>query len=201
MRVLVTGFGPFPGIPRNPSGRLALSLARDPRLRRLDIEARALVLPTTYTAINDVLLPALGRPKLDLVLMLGVAARRRALCIETRAANRASRLMPDASGRTGLRLALQGGMPAARYLALSARPLLRALSGIPARLSRDAGRYLCNAAYFAALGRTGGPKAVFVHVPLPERPGRPTLAAMHRALLPLIIEAVRQVQASAPAGR
>jgi pyroglutamyl-peptidase len=209
MRLLLTGFGPFPGVPRNPSARLAVSLATEPRLRLLGIEAKALVLPTTYAAIDLALLPALAQHGPGLVLMLGVAARRRALSIETRATNRASRLMPDASGQTGLRLTLEPDGPAARHLALASTPLRRMVQGVPARLSRDAGRYLCNAAYFAALGQAGGRTAIFVHVPLPERPGRPTLAAMHRALLPLIVGALRQVrrsmaarrQASAPAGR
>lgn len=215
MHVLVTGFEPFPGVPRNPSARLARSLAADARLRRLGIDATALVLPTTYDAIAREFLPALGAPGLRLVLMLGVAARRRALCIETRAINRASRLMPDASGHAGARLALEPGGPPARSCPLAAIPLLRRLRGVPARLSRDAGRYLCNAAWFAALGHRPGPRrdasplAIFVHVPLPERPGRPTLAAIHAALLPLLIEAARQIraaqaascQASAPAGR
>jgi pyroglutamyl-peptidase len=41
-------------------------------------------------------------------------------------------------------------------------------SGIPARLSRDAGRYVCNYAYWRALtlaGRKGGPLVQFIHVP------------------------------------
>ena len=209
MRVLITGFGPFPGVPRNPSARLAASLASDPRLKRFGLASKVLVLPTTYSAISDTLLPALAPSGPEFVLMLGVAARRRALCIETRAQNRASRLMPDASGHTGLCLMLDPDAPSMRHLPLSAIPLLTSLRGVPARLSRDAGRYLCNAAWFAALGQTDAPPALFIHVPLPERRGRPTLRAMHKALLPVVLEAVRQVrcrartrgQASASAGR
>jgi pyroglutamyl-peptidase len=42
---------------------------------------------------------------------------------------------------------------------------------LPARVSRDAGRYLCNAAYHRALA-TGLP-AIFIHIPKTPDPNRP----------------------------
>jgi pyroglutamyl-peptidase len=57
---------------------------------------------------------------------------------------------------------------------LPAAALARAMrgAGVPARVSRDAGRYVCNHFYFLLLRRLAG-RAVFVHVPrLPEEAAR-----------------------------
>ncbi len=87
------------------------------------------------------------------MLMLGVAGRSRGIRVEVRAANRGSRLYPDASGRVSSRLALDPDGPAARGAGSVAREaaILLRRRGLPVRLSRDAGRYLCNASYYRAL--------------------------------------------------
>jgi len=51
--------------------------------------------------------------------------------------------------------------------------MLRAMRerGIDARLSRDAGRYLCNASFYAVLERRSAGQAaqiIFIHIPLPR---------------------------------
>jgi pyroglutamyl-peptidase len=189
-KLLVTGFGPFPRVPRNPSGLLAEHVAASQRLKLAGIRATALVLPTTYGAIDAILRPAVARETPDAVLMIGVAARRREVCVERQALNRVSRLFPDASGTVGRALAFSSGAPLALRTAAPRTALLAALraSGVPSRHSRNAGRYLCNASYFALLEDAArqGPLVVFLHVPLPRgaRPGdrRPSLAEMAHAV-------------------
>ncbi|GGK19793.1 pyroglutamyl-peptidase I family protein [Salinarimonas ramus] len=178
-RLLITGFGPFPGVPRNPTERLARRLAADPRWRRRGVEARALVLPTTWRAVDEILLPAIRETRPDAVLMLGVAARRRAITIETRAVNRVGRLLPDASGGLPARLAYRLGEPFVRRARIGVPQLLHAMNAAApgtTRLSRNAGRYLCNASSYAALAESGPRALVFVHVPLPRDPARATSA-------------------------
>ncbi|GJD77440.1 peptidase C15 [Methylobacterium gregans] len=178
--ILVTGFGPFPGCPENPSAALARAVGQ--RLRRAPGgAARVLVLRTAYGAIPDALLPALAEA--PAVLMLGVATRARRIRVEIRARNRASRLYPDASGRAAGRALLDPAAPAGRNGAATAQALagLRR-HGLDARLSNDAGRYLCNASYFAALG-TGLP-ALFVHIPPVPRTRRPRRPGVGAAALP-----------------
>src|SRR3954462_9383988 len=97
-RLLVTGFGRFPGISVNPSAEIARRVAASPRWRRLGIEAEALVMPTAYAAIEAVLAPALAGG-FDAVLMIGVAGRARQVRVERRAANRARLLSPDVEPR------------------------------------------------------------------------------------------------------
>jgi pyroglutamyl-peptidase len=150
---------------RNPSAELARRVAASPRWRRLGIDAQSLILPTTYAALNQVLEPALRREAPHAVLMIGVAGRTRHIRIEGRAANRAS-LMPDDAGRRPHGPTLAKG-PASRRLRLSLVPLRALLRrhGIPCRISQDAGRYLCNAAYYQALA--GPPPVLFIHIPKP----------------------------------
>ena len=171
-RLLITGFGPFPTVPDNPSARLARCLAASPHLRRiLGHTPDCLVLYTRYDALDTGLAPALARgPRA--VLMIGVAARRSRVCVETRAVNRVSRLFPDASGAVGRSLAFDSDGPAQRRSAAAAqvRVALRR-AGLDAAASREAGRYLCNASYYRVLA-TGRP-ALFLHIPMPPRTRRP----------------------------
>ena len=168
MRVVLAGFGPFPGAPSNPSALLAKALARRRRPAFAGIECTTHIFATTYAGVDGDL-PKLFKARPDIVLIFGLAGRRRALCIETRARNAVSVLFPDASGfrpKSGV-IALgepqsrRGNAPFARLLG-ALRPLR-----IPVRLSRDTGRYLCNYAYWRALERShgGAPLVQFIHIP------------------------------------
>jgi pyroglutamyl-peptidase len=165
MRVLITGFGPFPGAPFNPSAALAKALARRRRPALAGIERATHVFATTYASV-DRDLPKLLKQKPDIVLMFGVAGRRRQLCIETRARNAVSLLFPDASGHRPCHGVIKlHGPPTLTGNAPFAR--LAGAAGTKARLSRDAGRYLCNYVYWRGLEQVRGPRPLvqFVHIP------------------------------------
>jgi pyroglutamyl-peptidase len=167
-RLLITGFGPFSGMPRNPSGDLAEAVARSGRWRRLGIEARSLVLPTAYSAIDTALKPTLRTMAPDALLMIGVAGRARFVRVETCARDRVSPFLADADGVLPAppRPSEQDGVR--RTLARTSVALeILQRHGMRARLSIDAGRYLCNASYFACLAESR--PTLFIHVP---RPGR-----------------------------
>ncbi|MCJ2114885.1 peptidase C15 [Methylobacterium sp. E-025] len=190
--LLITGFGPFPGMPRNPSAALARRLERSSRLRSaLGRALRVRVLDTTYDAIGTQLVPTLAQAPAA-VLMLGVASRAKRIRVEARACNRASRFYPDASGRPSAHLTLDPDGPPARraFVAPQALAIMRR-HGLAAGRSRDAGRYLCNASYFRALAEPC--PVLFVHIPpaaavrrprdaAHPRHGRPDPAAQARAL-------------------
>lgn len=168
MRLLVTGFGPFPRMLRNPSAGMARAVAAAPRLRLHGIEARSLVLTTAYASLLPELDPPLAAEP-DIVLMLGVAGRAPCVRVEERATSRRSALLADARGA---RPQMRAGPGAARRTCVPIAPVLRNLARhcIEARRSRDAGRYLCNAAYFHALAKTG--PTLFIHIPKPKEPRR-----------------------------
>lgn len=197
MRVLLVGFGPFPGAPFNPSAVLVKMLARKRRPAFAGIGRATHVFATTYASV-DRELPKLFAEDPDIILMFGLAGRRRRLCIETQARNAVSVLHPDASRHRPTRgVIATGGAAALRGNARFAQLLgaVRA-SGFPACLSHDAGRYLCNYAYWLALERARGdrPLVQFVHVPAvrPSHPQFGLLLAAAEALLIALMAASRR---------
>lgn len=167
-RVLVTAFGGFPGAPRNPTAQALAWLDRfgRRRLRGCGIALSVAELPVLY-AIAPILDACLARARPDLIVMMGYSARRKTLAIERRARNRASILRRDAGGRVATSLILRARAPASRATLLPTASLRRGFAqcGLPARISNDAGDYICNAAYWRALERG---RAVFIHVPAPK---------------------------------
>lgn len=179
--LLLTGFGPFPGAPFNPTGPLVARLARTRRPALADLTLVAHVFATSYAGVDRELPALIKRHRPNALLMFGLAARTKTLRVETRARYTRA-LLPDVGGQVAPRVKIAAGAPAARAVPAPTRRLLAALrdARIPAALSRDAGRYLCNYLIWCAAEATAksdGPRlAAFVHVPpvrrIPRRPGR-----------------------------
>lgn len=171
MNILLTGFGPFPGAPVNPTERLVKKLARSRHLALPGVRRTSHVFRTSYEAVDRELPTLLARTKPDVLVMFGLAARTRHIRIETRARNATSRTLPDAAGRRPRAGTIAPGAATSLALRTPAQPLVKAArsTGVKAALSRDAGRYLCNYLSWRATeatARPNGPKiAAFVHVP------------------------------------
>jgi pyroglutamyl-peptidase len=167
-RLLVTGFGPFPGIPKNPSAVVAAKVAASVRWRTFGFDVRVALLSTRYAALERELLPAIREHAPDALLMIGVAGRAREVRVETRGRNRVSLLLPDAAKVRPRRLTLAGG-PSFRTSRAAPRRQVATLRrhGFRTRASTDAGPYLCNASYFTALDQPI--PVLFVHIPKPGR--------------------------------
>jgi pyroglutamyl-peptidase len=179
--ILITGFGPFPGAPYNPTIALVKKLARLRRPALADVRIVYHIFPTSYAAVDRDLPALMADHQPDALLMFGLAARTKYLRIETRARN-ALALLPDAGGKVLRRNAIAPGAPPDRAMPAPQRRLLaaaRAARGT-VRLSRDAGRYLCNYLCWRASERGGPRLAAFVHVPLVSRTARPTHSAHSR---------------------
>lgn len=176
--ILVTGFGPFPGAPFNPTGPLVERLARLRRPGLADIEIIGHIFPTSYAAVDRDLPKLIARHRPDALLMFGLAPRAEKVRIEMRARN-ALALLPDADGASIRRTKLAPGGPAAISLPARAIHLFTAARAacVPVMLSRDAGRYLCNYLCWRAAEaarKPGGPRiAAFVHVPKIRKEPRP----------------------------
>jgi len=176
LRLAVTGFGPFPGAPFNPTEPLVARLLRLRRPALSDVELTGHIFPVTYSDVDRELPKLLASHRPHGLLMFGLASRTPFLRIETRARNAITTLWPDA-GRAKPRT----GSIASNDDAMSFGPhtsrLLRAAlaTGIDARLSRDAGSYLCNYLSWRAIEaaqHAGGPAlASFVHIPPLARDG------------------------------
>lgn len=201
IRILVTAFGAFPGAPVNPTMSIVAYLAkRASTLRRAGIEIRTAVLPVRFAGTRERLAELLADIRPDAVLHLGLAGRRKTISVETRALNRLTILHPDAGRRLSGSLLVENKGPQQRRSRFAADRLVRTISrsGVPARISIDAGDYLCNQVLYLTLGLHKG-LCGFIHVPKPRRlraPGgvsasrpRPLLTEMASA----IEQAVRQI--------
>ena len=205
--ILITGFGPFPGAPVNPTTPLVRHLAH---LRRPGLGGVRLighVFTTSYGAVDRELPQLIARHRPDALLMFGVATRETRIRIETRARN-ALAMLPDATSTSLRRHAIMPGAPAARRIPA---PVVQLLAGarsarVPAYLSRDAGKYLCNYISWRgaeAVAAANGPRlAAFIHVPplarVPRRKGcrrrlnAGDLARAGEAILTALATAVRR---------
>lgn len=184
LTILITGFGPFPGAPVNPTGPLVRALKRSARLPGVKLPAH--VFEAGYAAVDRDLPKLIKRHKPDALLMFGLATRARLLRVETLARNAVS-VRPDVGGTTLRRRTIVPGAPATLTMPVPARALLSALrkAQVPARLSRDAGDYLCNYLCWRAAeaaARKNGPRlAAFIHVPPMRRGSKLTPDALARA--------------------
>jgi pyroglutamyl-peptidase len=174
LRILITGFEPFPGAPYNPTEPLVARLLRLRRPALGDVELAGHIFPVTYKAVDRQLPELIANYRPHALLMFGLASRTRHLRIETRARNAVTTLWPDADHTRVRKGSIAGNADAMMFGAHTAK-LLRAAdgTGIDARASRDAGSYLCNYLSWRAIEATcrdNGPAlAAFVHVPLLAR--------------------------------
>ena len=194
LRILVTGFGPFPGAPYNPTQPLVARLTRLRRPALDDVELSSHIFPVTYTAVDRELPLALAKHKPHALLMFGLAGRTGYLRIETRARNAVTMLWPDAAQTRSRKGSITGGADAQRFGPHTAK-LLRAATatGIDARASRDAGSYLCNYLSWRAIEAIdagNGPRlAAFIHIPPLARSGDARRKGFPRITLEELVDA------------
>jgi pyroglutamyl-peptidase len=171
--ILVTGFEPFGGETVNASWEAAKQLEG---WRHDGFTAVARLLPCAYDSSVAKVIHEIETTRPDVLLMTGQAARRAVVCVERFAHNLDDASAPDNDG--DLRKALRISRAAPEWLEATAPvgTIVRAMkeAEIPARVSRNAGGFVCNHLYFGALhylSRQRSPiPAVFVHLPVtPEQ--------------------------------
>lgn len=211
MKALLIAFERFPGAPFNPTPALAAHLARRRRLQLFGVRCAVEVLPVSYAEVAREVPRLIARHRPDVVLLFGLAARTPFLRIETQARNALSLLFPDAQGLHAAQKHIEAGAEGARRGRAPFPQVLHAMraTGLPVRPSRDAGRYICNLAYWHALGAANGALVQFIHVPALRRSSRRRGGAHHRlggadlarageAVLLALVAAARLRRASSP---
>ena len=192
--ILVTGFGPFPGTPFNPTGPLVEGLARLRRPALADAAIVPHIFPTSYEAVDRELPVLIAQHRPDAMLMFGLAPRAKSIRVETRARN-AITLLPDATGRAPPRGTIALGKPTTLAIPTPLGVLLAATrrARTPAAASRNAGNYLCNYLCWRAcemMLESNGPRlAAFIHVPPVSRGSRPRDVAKPQLSLDDLIRA------------
>ena len=201
LRILVTGFGPFPGAPHNPTMPLVERLIRLRRPAFDDVRLSSHIFHVTYATVDRELPKLLAKRRPHALLMFGLAQRTPYLRVETRARNAITTIWPDADGTRVRKGSIAGDSDALTFGPHTAKLLRAALgTGIDARASRDAGSYLCNYLSWRAIEATqedDGPHlASFIHIPLLARdgaakPGRITLEELVDAGEAMLAELIR----------
>ena len=189
MTILLTGFGPFPGVPENVSASLVEALAPLAQARFHDIIFHHVILPTEWQLGVEMVQTALRSLKPDIVIHFGVSSKARGFVLERCAANACVASIDGAGQLPPLQvLALDGPEELSVTLPLDAMFARLTLEGIPVALSCDAGAYLCNAVLYGSLYSAAatkrGMQVGFVHIPhsLPETPTDTQLLTMRQAL-------------------
>jgi len=174
LRILITGFGPFPGAPFNPTMPLVTRLTALRRPAFDNVEFSSHIFHVTYATVDRELPELIASLRPDAMLSFGLADRTPFMRIETRARNAVTTTFPDADRNRARKGSIVDGADAMLFGPHTAK-LLRAAraTGVDARASRDAGSYLCNYLSWRsieAVRRANGPRlAAFVHIPLLER--------------------------------
>src|SRR5262249_61345607 len=94
--ILVTGFGPFPRAPFNPTAALVRRLAR--AARRSGINCVAHVFATSYAAVDRELPAVLAAHRPHAIVMVGLAGGRESRSLETDSRHRRLVLVSDSAG-------------------------------------------------------------------------------------------------------
>jgi len=123
MRVLVTGFEPFGGEKANAS----LEAVRRLRARIGALEIATTALPTSYGRSLPALEAAIARVRPQIVLCVGQAGDRSALCVERVAVNIQDARTPDNDGAQPVDTPVVAGGPAAYLATLPVRAAVAAL--------------------------------------------------------------------------
>lgn len=171
-RLLLTGFGPFPGVPDNPTAALVAALDGWAPQGKGDWQVHGAVFVTEWNGLAERHQQALADVQPALGLHLGVHGKATALHVESTAHNALDFGRPDAAGVQvrGALIAADG--PVRWQTRFSTDQVAQALldADLPAVVSDDPGRYLCNALYALALHDPASPPALFLHVPMPGQP-------------------------------
>ena len=194
LRILITGFGPFPGAPYNPTQSLVARLTRLRRPAFSDVELSSHIFPVTYKAVDRELPLAVAKHRPHALLMFGLASRTGYVRVETRARNAVTMLWPDAAHTRARKGSISDGAGAKMFGAHTGKLLRAAVgTGLDARASRDAGSYLCNYLSWRAIeavNADNGPRvAAFVHIPPLARGGAVRRKGMPRITLEELVDA------------
>ena len=163
--VLITGFGPFPGVPVNATGVLVPRLASAARRRFAGVAIHSAILPTEWSQGPARAKAAYERVSPDASIHFGVSGRAEGFVIERRGINVCLKT-EDGAGHLPPLAVLDPEGSKRRAVTLPVAEIVARLKrmGLPVATSDDAGSYLCNAVLYQSLGFGAG-MAGFVHLP------------------------------------
>ena len=169
--ILLTGYGPFPGVPVNASWAVVQALAPAAVRAFPGFRVHHEMLSTEWHGGTQRIVALLEETRPVLAVHFGVSSRASGFVLEARGFNERS-AVEDACGHTperGACLVAQGPESLGTRLPLGLIAHRLRAKGLPVEHSRNAGRYLCNAALYHSLEtarRYNWPmKSGFIHLP------------------------------------
>jgi len=169
--VLLTGFGPFPGVTQNVSGELVEALAQRARDVLRDHNVVSQVLPTEWARVPELAAALHAEHRPVLALHFGVAREATGFRLETTAVNLCRASLDANEALPAAECLIEDGI-AFRKASIDVAAIAEALraGGYPVSISDDAGSYLCNALLYhsltaAAANQPRRCRVGFVHIP------------------------------------
>jgi pyroglutamyl-peptidase len=197
MKALVTGFEPFGGETINASIEAVRRLP--PRIGALEIVTAEL--PTSYARSHAALAAEIARAQPGIVLCVGQAGERSALCVERVALNIQHAEIADNDGARPDDTPVVPGGPAAYLATLPVRAAVAALRAaeLPALLSMSAGTFVCNHVFYGLMHLAATQRhhfrGGFLHVPALPQPASGEAPSMALADIVRGIEIVLETPA------
>jgi pyroglutamyl-peptidase len=178
--VLLTGFDAFGGDVVNPSW-LAVQALHGHVLEGHLVQAA--LLPTTFAGSQQALTALLRQYKPTLVLCVGLAGGRSAVCLERIAINVQDARIADNAGLQPIDIAVVKGGPAAYFSTLPIKAMRLAIdaAGVAAEVSQTAGTFVCNHVFYVLMHALkkrrslAGTRGGFVHIPYLPGQGTPSM--------------------------
>jgi pyroglutamyl-peptidase len=169
-KLLITGFGPYPGVPANPTAELVPRLHQALERKLPTTPLRSEILPVDWQRAPQRLAQLLDATVPDVALHFGTSTKAAAILVETVARNRRKMAVDQTGAGPAGRVVAAGGARLVRACR-ALHPLVGRLRsrGHPVERSNDAGRYLCNSIYYSSLCHAAAaprPRlTLFVHIP------------------------------------
>lgn len=167
MKILITGFEPFLDNAENPSyeilGLLPKSIYGNELIK--------VALPVEFDRCFLVLKPYIEKHQPGIIINVGLAGGRQAICPERVAINISDSVNPDNCGYCPTDVTIIEGGENAYFSSLDLKNIVQSLNSkhIPVHLSNSAGTYVCNNLMYHVLHyikiNNYKTKAGFVHVP------------------------------------
>jgi len=168
----LTGFETYPGLDDNATREVAERL-NGSKVGRFQVVSG--ILPTSYQRASKHVLHALKEHKPKLIIHLGLHLLDTVIRVESWACNEMTARLPDVDGFQPFEEPVDVDQ---EFKEILQSPFnipevvadIRA-SGFPSRISRNAGRYVCNSVYYGTLNTLdalgSNVPAAFVHLPAP----------------------------------
>jgi len=171
LNIIVTGFEPFLDNDVNPTLEVLKLLPKSIKGHNLI----TIKLPVLYDQCFEVLKPYIDKYKPGVIINLGLAPRRKNICLERVALNISNSTYGDNNGVIKIDEMIMENGENAYFSKLPLRKLFNTINkkGIPVEISNTAGLYICNNLMYHVLHYINfnklDIKAGFIHVPFMDK--------------------------------